>query len=146
MAQGSTLSDASSYYEEVERMAAISGIFQAVTYRGREGQIAWMLHRITGVGVFLFLATHIVTIFLMWFPADVFNSVLFLYHNVIFKLLSIFGLYFGLLYHALNGIRVIVIDVWPAAGRYQAPLWRIQMFVFLLIFVPSATVMLARMF
>jgi succinate dehydrogenase / fumarate reductase cytochrome b subunit len=127
-------------------MAVTGGIFQAVTYRGREGQIAWMLHRVTGVGVFLFLATHIVNIFLMWFPPDVFNSVLFLYHSVLFKLLSIFGLYFGLLYHALNGIRVIVVDVWPAAGRYQAPLWRVQMVVFLLIYVPSAAVMLARMF
>jgi succinate dehydrogenase / fumarate reductase, cytochrome b subunit len=60
--------------------------------------------------------------------------------------LSIFGLYFGLLYHALNGIRVIVVDVWPAAGRYQAPLWRVQMVIFLLIYVPSAAVLLARIF
>jgi succinate dehydrogenase / fumarate reductase cytochrome b subunit len=127
-------------------MAAISGIFRAVTYRGGEGQIAWMLHRITGVGVFLFLAGHIVNIFLMWFPPDVFNSVLLLYHSVLFKLLSIFGLYFGLLYHALNGIRVIVIDVWPTAGRYQVPLWRVQIVVFLLIYLPSAAVLLARMF
>jgi succinate dehydrogenase / fumarate reductase cytochrome b subunit len=127
-------------------MAAISSIFQAVTYRGGEGQIAWLLHRVTGVGVFLFLATHIVTVFLMWFPPDVFNSVLFLYHNVFFKLLSIFGLYFGLLYHALNGIRVIVVDVWPAAGRYQVPLWRVQVVVFLLIYIPSAAVLLTRVF
>jgi succinate dehydrogenase / fumarate reductase cytochrome b subunit len=127
-------------------MAAISGIFQAVKYRGGEGQIAWMLHRVTGVGVFLFLATHIVNIFLMQFPPDVFNSVLFLYHSLLFKLLSIFGLYFGLLYHALNGIRVIVVDVWPAAGRGQVPLWRVQMAIFLLIYVPSAAILLARMF
>jgi succinate dehydrogenase / fumarate reductase cytochrome b subunit len=127
-------------------MAAISGIFQAVKYRGGEGQIAWMLHRVTGIGVFLFLAIHIVNIFLMWFPPGVFNSVLFLYHSVPFKLLSIFGLYFGLLYHAINGIRVIIVDVWPAAGRYQVPLWRVQIVIFLIIYVPSAAILLARMF
>jgi succinate dehydrogenase cytochrome b subunit len=127
-------------------MTAIASIFRAVTYRGREGQIAWMLHRVTGVGVFLFLALHIANIFLMSFPSDVFNSVLVLYHSVVFKLLSIFGLYLGILYHALNGIRVMIVDFWPGAGRYQAPLWRVQMVIFVLAFVPSAAVMLTRMF
>jgi succinate dehydrogenase / fumarate reductase cytochrome b subunit len=127
-------------------MAAVASIFRAVTYRGREGQIAWMLHRATGVGVFLFLALHITNIFLMSFPSDVFNSVLVLYHNVLFKLLSIFGLYLGVLYHALNGIRVMIVDFWPGAGKYQAPLWRIQLVIFVLAFVPSATIMLTRMF
>jgi len=127
-------------------MAAIVSIFRAVTYRGREGQIAWMLHRVTGVGVFLFLALHITNIFLMSFPSDVFNSVLVLYHNVLFKLLSIFGLYLGVLYHALNGIRVMIVDFWPGASKYQAPLWRIQLVIFVLAFVPSAAVMLTRMY
>ena len=127
-------------------MAAIASIFRAVTYRGREGQISWMLHRVTGVGVFLFLAGHIFNIFLMSFPSHVFNSVLFLYHSVLFKLLSIFGLYLGVLYHALNGIRVMIVDFWPSAGKYQVLLWRVQMVVFLLAYVPSAGIMLARMF
>jgi len=127
-------------------MAAIASIFRAVTYRGREGQIAWMLHRVTGVGVFLFLALHITNIFLMSFPSDVFNSVLVLYHNVLFKLLSIFGLYLGVLYHALNGIRVMIVDFWPGASKYQAPLWRIQLVIFVLAFVPSAAIMLTRMY
>lgn len=127
-------------------MTVISNVFQAVTYRGREGQLAWMFHRITGVGVFLFLAGHIANIFLMAFPSDVFDSVLFLYNSVLFKLLSIFGLYLGVLYHALNGIRVMIVDFWPRAGKYQAPLWRIQVVIFLLAYVPSAAVMLARMF
>jgi succinate dehydrogenase / fumarate reductase cytochrome b subunit len=127
-------------------MAAIASIFRAVTYRGREGQIAWMLHRVTGVGVFLFLALHITNIFLMSFPSHVFNSVLVFYHSVLFKLLSVFGLYLGVLYHALNGIRVMIVDFWPGAGKYQAPLWRIQLVIFVLAFVPSAAIMLSRMF
>jgi succinate dehydrogenase / fumarate reductase cytochrome b subunit len=127
-------------------MAAIASIFRAVTYRGREGQIAWMLHRVTGVGVFLFLALHITNIFLMSFPSHVFNSVLVFYHSVLFKLLSIFGLYLGVLYHALNGIRVMIVDFWPGAGKYEASLWRVQLVVFVLTFAPSAAIMLARMF
>ncbi|HNS50083.1 MAG TPA: succinate dehydrogenase, cytochrome b556 subunit [Anaerolineae bacterium] len=126
-------------------MAVISHIFRDVTYRGREGQIAFMLHRVTGAGVFLFLTLHIVNTFLMVFPAHVFNSVLVFYHAFVFKLVIIFGLYLGLLYHALNGIRIVIVDFVPGAARYQAPLWRIQVVIFLAVYVPTAAILLARM-
>ena len=127
-------------------MAVVSRLFRDVTYRGREGQIAFMLHRATGVGVFLFLALHIANTFLMVFPAHVFNSVLVFYHAFLFKLVIVFGLYLGLLYHALNGIRVIIVDFVPGAARYQAPLWRIQVVIFLAVYLPTAAILLARMF
>lgn len=126
-------------------MAVISRVFRDATYHGREGQIAWMLHRATGVGVFLFLTLHITNVFLMVFPSDVFNSILVFYHAVVFKLITIFGLYLGLLYHAINGIRVLIVDFVPGAARYQAPMWRVQVVVFLAIFGPSAAVLLRRM-
>jgi succinate dehydrogenase cytochrome b subunit len=127
-------------------MAAITNIFRAATYRGREGQIAWMLHRITGVGVFFFLALHILDIFLMSFGPDVFESLLFIYHKFLFKLAIVFGLYPGVLYHALNGVRVVIIDFWPGMGRYQARLWRVQVTIFALAYIPSAILMLSAMF
>ena len=127
-------------------MASMAGLFRDVTYRGREGQLAWMLHRVTGVGVFLFLALHITNIFLMAFPADAFNSLLAFYHAFLFKLVIVFGLYLGLLYHGLNGIRVLIVDLVPGAARYQAPMWRIQLLIFLALYVPSAAILLARMF
>jgi succinate dehydrogenase / fumarate reductase cytochrome b subunit len=127
-------------------MAAITNLFRAVTYRGREGQIAWMLHRVAGVGVFLFLALHITDVFLMSFGPSVFNRLLFIHHQFFFKLLIVFGLYLGVLYHALNGIRVVCIDFWPDLGKYEAMLWRGQMVVFALVYIPSAIVMLSAMF
>ena len=103
-------------------MTAVTNLLRAVTYRGREGQIAWMLHRVTGVGVFLFLALHIIDIFLMAFGPDTFEALLFIYHQWIFRLLIIFGLYFSLLYHALNGLRVTLIDFWPRLAPLHARL------------------------
>jgi succinate dehydrogenase / fumarate reductase cytochrome b subunit len=127
-------------------MAAISNLFRAVTYRGREGQVAWMLHRLTGLGVFFFLALHIVDIFLMSFGSHVFDSLLFFYHQYIFKLTIVFGLYLGVLYHGLNGMRIVIIDFWPNLSRKQATLWRVQMAVFLIVYIPSALIMLSSMF
>jgi succinate dehydrogenase / fumarate reductase cytochrome b subunit len=127
-------------------MAAIANLFRAVTYRGREGQIAWMLHRLSGVAVFFFLALHIVDIFLMAFGPKVFNSLLFFYHQFIFKVSIVFGLYPGALYHGLNGIRVVAIDFWPDLGKKHAMLWRVQMVIFAVVYIPSAVVMTRSMF
>ena len=127
-------------------MAAIANIFRAVTYRGREGYVAWLLHRITGIGVFLFLALHIVDIFLMSFGPEIFDTLLFIYHKFFFKLTIVFGLYLGVLYHALNGMRVVIIDFWPSMGQRHALLWRVQMIIFALFYIPSAIVMLSSMF
>lgn len=127
-------------------MVAIANLFRAVTYRGREGQIAWMLHRITGIGVFFFLALHIADIFLVAFGPDVFNSLLFFYHKFLFKLAIVFGLYPGALYHGLNGMRVVIIDFWPELSRKQAQLWRIQIGLFAIVYIPSAIVMVSKMF
>jgi succinate dehydrogenase / fumarate reductase, cytochrome b subunit len=127
-------------------MATISNLWNAVSYRGREGQIAWMLHRASGVGVFLFLTFHIIDIFLMSFGPDVFDTLLFFYHQFLFKLLIVFGLYLGVLYHALNGIRVVIIDFWPGMAHQQARLWRVQMVIFTVAYVPSAAYMLLTMF
>jgi len=127
-------------------MTAFVAWFRAVTYRGREGQIAWMLHRLTGLGVFFFLALHIIDIFLMSFGPDLFNALLFFYHQFLLKLSIVFGLFPGVLYHGLNGIRVVSMDFWPGLGKKQAMLWRVQMVVFAAAYIPSAILMILSMF
>jgi succinate dehydrogenase / fumarate reductase cytochrome b subunit len=127
-------------------MAAIAGLFRAVTYRGREGQIAWMLHRITGLGVFVFLALHILDIFLMSFGPDVFEALMFFYHQFFFKLTIVFGLFPGLVYHGLNGIRVVSTDFFPGLGQKHALLVRIQLALFAIIYIPAAIAMVSSMF
>jgi succinate dehydrogenase / fumarate reductase cytochrome b subunit len=127
-------------------MAAFTDWFRAVTYRGREGQIAWMLHRVTGLGIFFFLALHIIDIFLLSFGPELFDSLLFFYHQFILKLAIVFGLFPGVLYHGLNGMRIVAIDFWPDLGRKQAMLWRIQIIVFAAAYIPSAILMMLSMF
>jgi len=107
------------------------------TYRGGPGMIAWALHRIAGLGVILFLALHIFDIFLMQFGPDVFNELLFLYKHPLLRSAEIL-LLFGLLYHALNGLRIILLDLFPAAARFQVPLWYVQMVMVLAAFIPLA--------
>lgn len=97
---------------------------EALRYRGGVGQWAWILHRAAGVGILLFLILHIVDIFLAAFGPEVFNKLLFIYHSWVFRPL-IALLVFGVVYHALNGVRIVLIDFWPRVTVYQAQMWAI---------------------
>ena len=57
-----------------------------------------------------------------------------------FELAEIF-LLFGLLYHALNGLRLVLLELFPATSRFQNQLWYAQMVIFLVAFVPLAILM-----
>ena len=86
-------------------------------YRGRSGQWAFVTHRITGFLVFFFLLLHIVDVSLVSRP-DVYDEVHELYGNVVLRLFEV-GLLFGLVYHSLNGLRVVMIDFFPGAIRHE---------------------------
>lgn len=108
-------------------------------YRGGFGQWAWAIHRAAGLGVLAFLILHVFDIFLVNFGPEAFNSLLFLYKGTPARILEIF-LLFGLLYHALNGVRIILADFMPvfASRKLARNSFYIQMLVFLVVFIPAA--------
>jgi len=106
--------------------------------------ISWALHRVTGLGVLLFLLLHIVDIFIVNYGPDAFNELLFLYRHPVFRIGEII-LVAGLYYHAANGVRIILIDFWPQAYRYERQLFYGVIAVFLLGFIPTAILMVRAM-
>lgn len=99
-----------------------TSLWEGVSYRGGVGQWAWILHRVAGLGILLFLVLHIVDIFLAAFGPTVFNKLVFIYHSLALRPL-IALLVFGVVYHALNGLRIILMDFWPRMTAYQKPMW-----------------------
>ena len=114
---------------------------EGLQYRGGVGQWAWILHRVAGLGVLFFLILHIVDIFTAALGPEVFNKLLFIYHSVVFKPLIVM-LVFGVVYHAFNGLRLILIDVWPKATLIQRQLWYGAMAISLAITLISILAML----
>ena len=123
------------------RSATTRGISAYRGYRPPPGMISWAFHRITGLGVLLFLLLHIVDIFVVNYGPEVFNELLFLYRHPVFRIGEII-LVAGLYYHAANGVRIILIDFWPAAYRYERQLFYGVIAVFLLGFIPTALLMI----
>jgi succinate dehydrogenase / fumarate reductase cytochrome b subunit len=84
-------------------------------YKGREGQWSWIAHRITGVAIILFLFAHVVDTAVVGWGPEAYNKVVAVYHNPFIRLLEL-GLVAAVIYHALNGVRIMIMDFWPKAA------------------------------
>jgi succinate dehydrogenase / fumarate reductase cytochrome b subunit len=110
-------------------------------YRMQEGMIAWILHRVTGAAVVLFLLLHISDITLIGWGPGLFNKWLVIYRAWPFRVMEVF-LLAGVLFHALNGLRIILIDFRPAAAGIQKQLFYGELALFAAAFIPAAYLML----
>lgn len=79
--------------------------------RTEVNRLAFYTHRLSGIAIFAFLALHIIDVSLFAFSAELYNDVHELYGTVVMRLFEC-GLLFALLFHALNGLRLIAIDAW----------------------------------
>ena len=109
-------------------------------YRGKSGQWAFLAHRVSGVLVFAFLLLHVVDVSLVRWPS-LYDDVHRLYGNVLLRLFEV-GLLFALLFHALNGLRIIAVDFFPGAVANERRLLAAAVGLTVAAGVPSAVVIL----
>src|SRR3954469_7983441 len=112
-----------------------------VGYRGGEGMLAWAFHRISGVAIWLFVILHVIDIFLVGAAPRVYDTLLAIYATpggIIMEWL----LGAAVLYHALNGLRIVVMDFWPPLTRFHKQRWLPAWIVFAAVVLPVAYVIL----
>ncbi len=112
-----------------------------MVYRGPSGQWAWLLHRVSGVAVALFLFVHILDTALVGFGPNVYNFVIGIYERPTMRILEVL-LVGAVLYHGGNGLRLIAIDFWPAAIRFNQALIVVGAILFVMIMIPTTYIML----
>lgn len=120
---------------------AVQAIRQVLTYRGGEGQWSWVLHRVSGLGVFLFLALHIFDTSLVYFAPQLYEHAIALYRTWLFGLGEVV-LVGAVILHGLNGLRIAILDFWPEAMEYQREMAYGVGALFLVLFVPASLFML----
>jgi succinate dehydrogenase / fumarate reductase cytochrome b subunit len=90
--------------------------------------LAWILHRISGLGMVLFIGLHIIAShFSLDAGSDWAITLNTLYMSAYFQLF----IYFCVLYHGLNGLRIIVLDLWPKMLEYQKEATWLQWLIFI---------------
>jgi succinate dehydrogenase / fumarate reductase cytochrome b subunit len=125
-----------------EKGSSVVKPLEYLTYRGGPGHWSWVLHRLSGIGVFLFLLIHIVDISLIGWGEKVFNELLFVYRYPPFRVGEV-ALVAAVLYHAINGIRICVIDFWPETMAFHRKLSYAVGIIFTILFIPTAIYMLS---
>src|SRR5690242_5230087 len=123
--------------EDAEMAKAPAGTL----YRGREGMWSWVAHRVTGVLVFFFLFAHVLDTALVRVSPDSYDRIIDTYKNPFVNLMEV-GLVGAVLYHALNGIRVMLVDFWSKGARYQRQMVWVVMTIWIVVMVPGAFFML----
>ena len=109
-------------------------------YRGKSGQWAFISHRVTGFLVFMFLMLHVVDVSLVQ-DKHLYNEVHAVYGNVVLRIFEV-TLLFALVFHALNGLRIILIDFFPDAIRRDKALFGVVVFLTLAAGIPGGYVIL----
>jgi len=114
-------------------------------YRGSEGMLAWAFHRISGIAIWAFILLHVLDIWLVGANPALYNDLLGFYASPAGRVLeSLLGA--ALLYHALNGMRIIIMDFWPSMTRYHRQLWYANWILFLVIGIPILVQIMAPAF
>ena len=78
----------------------------ALRYKGQGPMLTYVLHRIGGLGIAIFVTTHILASFLGGKGGVFVNSI---YENWIFQLF----IFFFVMFHAINGLRITILDLFP---------------------------------
>jgi len=96
----------------------VSKTSSGTLYRGREGMWSWVGHRITGVVIFFFLLVHVLDTSLVRVSPGAYDAVIATYKNPLMALGEV-GLVAAIIFHAFNGLRLILVDFWKQGPKYQ---------------------------
>ncbi len=114
-------------------------------YYGREGMLAWVFHRLSAVGIWLFVMLHVLDIYLAGGNPAVYDDLLKFYGSTFGRILEVL-LGAALLYHALNGLRILIMDFWPWTTRYHRVIWYVNWIIFIGFGIPAAFIIMRPVF
>ena len=112
-------------------------------YKGHEGQYSWLLHRITGVAIILFLFAHVVDTAVVGWGPEAYNRVVSVYENPVVRLLEL-GLVAAVLYHSFNGIKILLLDFFPRLATHIRPIGIATVVAFFAAMIPITWIMVSQ--
>jgi succinate dehydrogenase / fumarate reductase cytochrome b subunit len=116
------------------------GLKQGLRYKGGGPMLVWVLHRISGIGIALFVGLHILASFSsQLYGWDLAKSINVLYESPAFQIV----VFFCALFHAINGLRITILDLWPKLIEHQREAIWVEWAVFVPVFGLSVLVILS---
>jgi len=121
----------------------ISTLSGYAAYKGGSGFLAFLLHRITGLGTLLFLTVHILMTSMVYIYAPLYTRLVeaFMWPPV---MLAEIVLVFCVIYHGANGLRIAYIDLFKPhllQEKSSTKAVRTTLIVAIVLWLPTAAVM-----
>lgn len=121
----------------------VTTVTETLRYRGKIGQWAWVLHRIAGLGTLLFLILHVIDTSWAAFYPDQYEQAIREYQSPLFTI-GEFGLVACVVFHALNGLRIVLLDFKPEWWQYQQRAMAIVLVLTVILLTPTFVLMLGH--
>ncbi|PKN95149.1 MAG: hypothetical protein CVU44_00245 [Chloroflexi bacterium HGW-Chloroflexi-6] len=103
------------------------GLMTALRYKGQGPMLTFILHRIGGMGMVIFISMHVLSSFL---GGDVGRFLNDIYENWIFQIF----IFFFVMFHATNGLRITILDLWPKLLEHQREAIWVEWAVFIALY------------
>jgi succinate dehydrogenase / fumarate reductase cytochrome b subunit len=127
--------------EEPMALSRKVGLWAGAKYKGGGPMLSWILHRISGLAIIIFVALHALASFLsQQLGSDLGITINIIYESIYFQLFIVFCA----LFHGVNGLRIIILDIWPRLIRYQKESTWLEWFIILPLYALTAFIMIRR--
>ena len=104
-------------------------------YKGQGPMLTFVLHRIGGLGMAIFITMHILASFVGGQTGVFLNTI---YENWLFQIF----IFFCVLFHAINGLRITLVDLFPKMLVHQREAIWVEWAVFIPIYVIAVLVII----
>lgn len=107
----------------------------ALGYNAKGHMLTFVLHRIGGIGMAVFITVHILASYLGGDVGKFLNTI---YEHWLFQIL----IFFCVLFHAINGLRITILDLFPKLLEYQHEATWVEWAVFIPLYAISVIVII----
>jgi succinate dehydrogenase/fumarate reductase cytochrome b subunit len=111
------------------------GLLPGLRYQGKGPMLTYILHRVGGLGIVIFVATHMLASFLGGNAGVFINTI---YEHWAFQIF----IFFCALFHATNGLRIVILDLWPKLIEHQREAIWVEWAVFLPVYTIAVMVII----
>ncbi len=109
----------------------------ALRYQGKGPMLTYILHRIGGLGMVIFVGLHVLASFVGGRFGTFINPI---YESWGFQVV----IFFCVLFHVINGLRIVILDLWPKLIEYQREAIWLEWMVFLPIYSMAVYVIVSN--
>jgi succinate dehydrogenase / fumarate reductase cytochrome b subunit len=108
----------------------------ALRYQGKGPMLTYILHRIGGLGMVTFVGLHVLASFM---GGRVGSTINLIYENWAFQIV----IFFLVLFHMINGLRIIILDLFPKLIEHQREAIWLEWVIFLPVYGMAAYVIVS---